>query len=256
MNILCIGDVVGSQSCAFLRERLPSFKKLKGVDLVVANCENSADGNGTTPASAEYLFQSGVDILTGGNHTFRRREFYDLLEESPSILRPANLPDSAPGRGYFLCDMGRVQVAVLNLMGTVFMESLRCPFETADAILKGITETKIILVDFHAEATAEKKALGYYLDGRISALFGTHTHVQTSDEMILPKGTGYITDVGMTGPIFSALGVKPELAIAKMKGKLPVRFELAQGENMMNCVLFQIDDRTGKTLGIERFDVR
>ncbi len=253
MNILCIGDVVGMRSSVFLRDHLPAFKKLKAVDLAICNGENSADGNGITPASADYLLQSGVDVLTTGNHVFRRREVYDTLNESPCILRPANYPASAPGRGLLIHDMGRVQVAIINLMGTVFLDSLRCPFETADELLREAADCKVIVVDFHAEATAEKKALGFYLDGRISALFGTHTHVQTSDAQVLPGGTGFITDVGMTGPVLSALGVKPALAIAKMKGKLPVRFELAEGAIMLNCVLFCVDEKTGRTLSAEAF---
>lgn len=256
MNILCIGDVVGLRSCAFLREHLPAFKKLMAVDLVIANGENSADGNGMTPSSAEYLLSSGVDVLTSGNHVFRRREVYEYLDENHCVLRPANYPKTAPGRGLLIHDLGRIQVAVINLMGTVFLDSLRCPFETADALLEEAKDCKIILVDFHAEATAEKKALGFYLDGRISALFGTHTHVQTSDAQILPGGSGYITDAGMTGAVFSALGVKAELAIAKMKEKLPVRFETAEGPMMMNCVLFGVDEKTGRCQSVEAFDLQ
>ena len=256
MNILCIGDVVGSRGCAFLRARLPQFKKYKGVDLVIANGENSADGNGITPASAEYLFKSGVDVITTGNHAFRRRECYPLFDSEETLLRPANYPEgSTPGRGLCMVDMGRVQVCVVNLMGVVYLESLSCPFETADRLLEGAGEARIRIVDFHAEATGEKRALAYYLDGRISALFGTHTHVPTADETILPQGTGYISDVGMTGPIQSVLGIKPALAIEKMKGKLPVRFEIAEGDCKMDTVLFQVDDRTGRTLAVERIQL-
>ncbi len=227
MLIFSIGDVVGSGGCGFLREHLPAFKKLKGVDLVIANGENAADGNGLTPAAADYLFSSGVDVVTTGNHAFRRKESYDAYEAEPFLLRPANFPSGAPGKGYCVVDKGRVQIGVVNLMGTVYLENLDCPFQAIDRILPQIPEAKVIIVDFHAEATAEKRAMGFYLDGRISALFGTHTHVQTADESILPEGTGYITDAGMTGPILSVLGVKPALAIEKMKSKLPVRFENA-----------------------------
>ena len=215
MNILAIGDVVGSIGCKFLRAHLPQLKKVKGVDLVIANGENSADGNGITPTSARFLFDSGVDVITAGNHTFR------------------------------------IQVGVLNLMGVVYMESMDSPFDVADRILaEGVP--KITLVDMHAEATGEKRSLAYYLDGRVSAVFGTHTHVQTADEGILDNGTGYISDLGMTGPKRSVLGVKPELVIQKMRTKMPVRFDLADGACQMGCVLFTIDEKTGKTTAIER----
>lgn len=214
MNILAIGDVVGSIGCKFLRAHLPQLKKVKGVDLVIANGENSADGNGITPTSARFLFDSGVDVITAGNHTFRRKESYELFDSCETLLRPANFPSLAPGRGFCVVDMGRIQVGVLNLMGVVYMESMDSPFDVADRILaEGVP--KITLVDMHAEATGEKRSLAYYLDGRVSAVFGTHTHVQTADEGILDNGTGYISDLGMTGPKRSVLGVKPELVIQK-----------------------------------------
>ena len=254
MKILAIGDIVGSVGCRFLRETLPALKKREQIDLVIANGENSADGNGFTPSSAEYIFSSGVDVITGGNHTFRRRESYETLETTPSLIRPANFPDAAtPGKGYTIYDLGRRQVAVINLMGCMFMEPLDDPYRTIDRLLDEI-RTPIILLDFHAEATAEKLALAYYLDGRISAMFGTHTHVQTADERIFPKGMGYITDVGMTGPFESVLGVKPELSIRKFKDKLPVRFELAEGKCRMDCILFTVDEQTGKTTAVKRME--
>jgi metallophosphoesterase (TIGR00282 family) len=255
MNILAIGDVVGSVGCNFLRLRLPQLKKLKGIDLVIANGENSADGNGLTPVSAQFLFDSGVDVITAGNHSFRRRESYDLYDSCELLLRPANFPPAAPGKGFCIVDMGRVQVGVINLMGVVYMENLECPFDVADRILAhGMP--KITLIDFHAEATGEKRSFGYYLDGRVSAVFGTHTHVQTADECILPNGTGYTSDLGMTGPIQSVLGVKPEIVIQKMRTKMPVRFDLADGDCEMDCVLFQIDEKTGKTTSVERIQIR
>ena len=255
MNILAIGDVVGSVGCRFLREKLPALKKKENIGLVIANGENSSDGNGITPASAEFLFSSGVDVITAGNHTFRRRESYDMFDECKTLIRPANYPQATtPGRGYTVYDLGRQQVAVINLMGCLFMEPLDDPYITIDRILSEI-DTKLIVLDFHAEATAEKLALAYYLDGRISAFFGTHTHVQTADERILPKGTGYITDLGMTGPYESVLGVKPELAIKKFREKLPVRFELASGSCEMDCVLFSVDERSGKTVSVKRLKI-
>lgn len=254
MNILAIGDVVGSIGCRFLRSHLPTIKKMKAIDLVIVNGENSADGNGLTPVSVRHLFDSGADVVTSGNHSFRRRESYDLYDSCETLLRPANFPASAPGRGYCIVDMGRIQVGVINLMGVVYLESMESPFDCADRILAE-NLPKITLVDFHAEATGEKRSLAYYLDGRVSAVYGTHTHVQTADECILPNGTGYLSDLGMTGPVNSVLGVKPELVIRKMKTKMPVRFDLADGDCCINGAIFQIDEHTGKTISIERLNI-
>ena len=252
MRILCIGDVVGSIGCRFLRSKLPALKRVKGVDLVICNGENSADGNGITPSSAKFLFDSGVDAITLGNHAFRRREAYDYFEHSQFVARPANFPDSAaPGRGIVNIDCGRRIVSVINLMGNMFLESgLDCAFDVIDRMLEK-AGGNIIIVDFHAEATSEKRAMGYYLDGRVSALFGTHTHVQTSDAQVLPMGTGYITDVGMTGTIHSVLGVKTDIVIQKFRTKLPARFDLADGRCKMECVIFDIDDRSGRCVNVE-----
>jgi len=255
MNILAIGDVVGSIGCRFLRLHLPQLKKLKGIDMVIANGENSADGNGLTPVSAQFLFDSGVDVITTGNHSFRRRESYELYDSCESLLRPANFPPSVPGKGFCVVDMGRIQVGVINLMGVVYMESLESPFDAADRILAS-GMPKITLIDFHAEATGEKRSFGYYLDGRVSAVFGTHTHVQTADDCVLPNGTGYISDLGMTGPIHSVLGVKPEIVIEKMRTKMPVRFDLSDGDCEMDCTLFHIDEKTGKTTSVERIQIQ
>lgn len=256
MKILCIGDVVGSIGCAFLRKRLPALKKIKGIDLVICNGENSADGNGITPVSAQHLFTSGVNVITLGNHSFRRKEAYDMIDNEPCLIRPANYPPvSAPGKGITHVDMGKNIVTVINLMGNSHMEqTLRCPFETMDQLLQK-EEGKIIIVDFHGETTSEKRALGFHLDGRVSAVFGTHTHVQTADAQVLPKGTGYITDVGMTGTIQSVLGVKPEIIIEKFRSGMPARFDLAQGECKMDCVIFNIDEKTGKCLSAENLSV-
>lgn len=258
MKILAIGDVIGKIGCTFLREKLPQLKKIRQIDVVIANGENSSDGNGITPASAEYLFTSGVDVITTGNHAFRRKESYDLYDNCEYLIRPANFPNgTTPGKGMTILDMGKIQVAVINLMGTAYLEPLDCPFKEADRLIAQAKEAnaKIIIVDFHAEATGEKRAMGYYLDGRVSAMFGTHTHVQTSDATILPQGTGYITDVGMTGPIDSVLGVKPEIIIKKFTEKLPQRFEIATGDCKLNCVLMEIDDKTGKTVNIEAIEI-
>lgn len=256
MNIFVIGDVVGSVGCRALRAKLPSLRRLKAIDFVIVNGENSADGNGITPTSANDLFDCGVDVITTGNHVFRRKEIYDMLDTNDYIIRPANYPGSTYGRGYCVIDMCRFKLCVINLLGTVYMESLRCPFETVDEILKKTQDCRIRIVDFHAEATSEKRAMGYYLDGKVSAVYGTHTHVLTADATVLPNGTGYITDIGMTGPIHSVLGVKTENAIKKFKTKLPVRFDTADGDCKINGAVFEIDDKTGKTLSVESVEIQ
>lgn len=252
MNILVLGDVVSSAGCEFLRKKLPAFKKLKSIDFCIANAENSADGNGITPQSAEYLFSSGVDFLTTGNHVYRRKEVYELLDESEFIIRPFNYPEANPGRGTALIDMGRNAVGVINLMGTMFMESLENPFTAVDRALKELQgKTNIILVDFHAETTSEKQAMGFYLDGKVSALFGTHTHVLTADARVLPEGTGYITDIGMCGVKNSVLGVDKDVIIRKFRTNMPERFDSAKGECMINGCIFTIDDKSGKCISAE-----
>ncbi len=252
MNILVLGDVVNEAGCNFLRKSLPALKKLKSVDFTVANGENSANGNGITPKSAADLFSSGVDFITTGNHVFRRKEVYDLLDENDFIIRPYNYSDSCPGKGYSIIDCGRYSVGILNLAGSMYLDKCRCPFECADKAVEEIKkQTDIILVDFHAEATSEKKALGFYLDGRVSALFGTHTHVLTYDAAVLKHGTGYITDIGMCGVTDSVLGVDKRVVIEKFKTGMPVRFDGANGECMLNGCIFTIDEKSGKCLGAE-----
>ncbi len=242
MNILCIGDVVGSAGCDMLARKLPSLKKLYGVDAVIVNGENSADGNGVSAQSAELIFSLGADVITTGNHALRQNSAWHLFEDNERVIRPANMTSATPGSGYCLVDFGYVRMAVINLLGTVYMEPYACPFETADSLLERAKNdgANIIMVDFHAEATAEKKALAFYLSGRASAVFGTHTHVQTADSQVI-DGTGFITDLGMTGPFCSVLGVKPELAIRKMKDKLPVRFANAEGDCVLEGCLFTVD---------------
>lgn len=256
MRILAIGDVVGGIGCKYLRTQLATLKKEKQIDLVIANGENSADGNGITPASAEHLFTSGVDVITTGNHAFRRKECYELFDSEDRLLRPANYPNGAPGKGICIVDKGRCQIAVINLMGVVYLENLNCPFSVMENLLTEQSLPKIILVDFHAEATGEKGGFAYGFDGAVSAVFGTHTHIQTADEKILPQGTGFISDLGMVGPSYSVLGVKPELIIKKLKSKMPVRFDLASGICHLDGAIFEIDEKTGKTISVERIQIK
>lgn len=255
MNILAIGDVVGTVGCEYLRKRLPSLKKLHAVDFCIVNGENSAAGNGITPQSADMLFECGADLITTGNHVYKRREMYDRLDTDRNIIRPANYYKGNPGRGFAVADMGSVRIGVFNLAGNAFMDGAN-PFTAADEILKELSDCRIVLCDFHAEATGEKRALGFYLDGRVSAVFGTHTHVQTADEQILPKGTGYITDLGMVGTVDSVLGVTPEAIITKLKTGMPTRFDNNGGECMLNACLFEIDKQSGKTTAVERINIR
>lgn len=251
MKILTIGDIVSSQGCEYLRETLPSLKAELGADFVIANGENSAVGNGIIPHSADFILDSGVDAVTLGNHSLRRKEIYEYLDNpNKPIIRPANYHSAAPGRGYLIIDKGREQLAVINLLGAVYMEPITNPFSVIDKIVEEINSQGIknIVIDFHAEATSEKKALAFYLDGKISALYGTHTHTQTSDNQILPNGTGFITDIGMTGPYYSILGVEPQLVIEKLRTGMPVRFKNADGPCVLEGCLFEIDNATGKTI--------
>ena len=254
IRVLAIGDIVGLLGCRVVKENLKRIKLEKKIDFVIANAENSAVGNGTTIKSAEYLLNSGIDVLTGGNHTFKKSEFSEYLNRSKKVIRPANYPNETPGCGYSKFFVKNCNICVINLSGLVYLEALRCPFESLDEIICNIKDCKVKILDFHAEATSEKRAMGFYFDGRLSAIFGTHTHVQTSDEEILPYGTGYITDIGMSGKVHSVLGVKPEISIKRMKGKIPLKFEYENfGSAKIECVCFEIDEESGKTVKIERF---
>lgn len=256
MRILAVGDVCGSVGCEYVRRVLPTLKREKRIDMVIINGENSADGNGVTPDSASYLFSIGADVLTGGNHSMRRNEVYDYLDRNDMCLRPHNLTEAQNGKGFCVCDLGRTRVAVINLSGKIYLERLGadCPFAAADELIEKAKSEgiKIIVVDFHAEATSEKRALGLYLDGKVSAVFGTHTHVQTADSQILENGTGYITDLGMTGPVDSVLGVRKEIIINRLKNNDMSKFELADGDCMLNGCIFEIDEQSGKTIAVER----
>jgi metallophosphoesterase (TIGR00282 family) len=254
LNIIMIGDIVGRPGRRAVKELLPSLLREYQIDLVLANGENAAGGNGITPDLAEELFTFGVDILTMGNHVWDKKEILPYFEVENRIVRPANYPPGAPGKGFLIFPVTRnVKVGVLNLAGRVFMGDLDCPFRCADAMLAEIKrQTPVIIVDFHAEATSEKQALGWYLDGRVTAVLGTHTHTQTADERLLPAGTAYITDVGMTGPRDSVLGVKSEIILKKFMTQMPVRFEIADGVAQLNAVVLGINPANGEAYSIKR----
>ncbi len=252
MNILVLGDVVNSEGCDFLKRKLSAFKKLKGIDFCIANGENSADGNGITPESAQSLFAAGVDFITTGNHVYRRKEIFDFLDENEFIIRPCNYNEKNPGIGSRVVDCGFYSIGIINVMGTMYMESLENPFHSVDREIEKIKDkTNIILVDFHAEATSEKKSMGFYLDGRVSAVFGTHTHVLTADNTVSGGGTGYITDIGMCGVKDSVLGVDKDIVIDKFRFNMPKRFDKAKGPSMANGCIFSIDKNSGKCTSTE-----
>lgn len=254
MKILAIGDIIGPCGCDFVRKNLANIKKQYDIDLVIANGENSAQGNGILPSSANHLISSGVDVITTGNHTFKRREIIDYLDEHEYVLRPANYPDAVSGNGYYIFDSGRYRVCVISLLGTVYLENLDNPFTTADKIIEKVKDDcDYIIIDFHAEATGEKVALAHYLDGRVTAVVGTHTHVQTADETILPNSTAYITDLGMTGPIHSALGIDPKCVIERFLYHTPTRFYVSENPVELQGAIIETDDTTKKAVKIERF---
>ncbi len=251
MKILFIGDVVGKASCEALLRELHGIKHRLGAEIVVVNGENSAEGNGINPASAAMIFDAGADVITTGNHCFRQKTMEEEWERCERVIRPENYGAEVIGRGICELDRGAYSIAVINLLGTTFMQPLENPFRCADRILEGCG-AKIKLVDFHAEATSEKRAMGYYLAGRVSAVLGTHTHVTTADEQII-DGTGYITDVGMTGPKSSILGVEKEIIIERFLTYYPRRHKFAGGDIELNGVLLDIDVKTGKCVSIERY---
>ncbi|MCF8105009.1 MAG: TIGR00282 family metallophosphoesterase [Desulfohalobiaceae bacterium] len=256
MRTLFLGDIVGKPGRKAVMENISCLRRDLGLDLILANAENASGGLGLIPKNARELHQAGIDILTSGNHIWKHREIYNFLDETGWLLRPANYPPDAPGRGYSLFAVNRLRVGVVNLLGRVFMSPVDCPFRTAESILKELKqEADIVLVDFHAEATSEKKALGYYLGGRVSALLGTHTHVQTSDAQILSGGTGYITDLGMCGPCHSVLGMDPETVQRGFVQGLPQRFVLAGGECRLQGVLLDIDAESGRTNSLQAWEM-
>jgi len=254
MKILFIGDIVGSPGREAIKKLLPEIKREHGIDFVVANAENAAGGSGITPKVAEELFSSGVSVLTSGDHIWKKREIMELINAEERILRPVNFPGGAPGRGGAVFKVkDNLKIGVVNVQGRVFMQALDCPFKAAKAAQETLSkETKIIIVDMHAEATSEKVALGWYLDGLVSAVLGTHTHVQTADEKILPQGTAYISDAGMTGPQDSVIGRKIEDVLERFITCVPVRFGIAAGNIQLQGVVLDIDEQTGKARSIVR----
>jgi len=252
-RVLTVGDVVGGPGLERIRRSLRWLKRKTNADFVVVNGENAAVV-GITPDQADQILDAGADVITMGNHTWSKREIVPYMDECPQILRPMNYAPQVPGRGWGIYETKAGDVAVIDLIGRVSMDyGPDNPFTVVEKALKEIN-TKIILVELHAEATSEKLALGYMLDGRVSAVWGTHTHVPTADARVLPKGTGYCTDLGMTGPRESVLGIRPDLSIAKFKGDLPERYRWAEGPTKLEAVLFTIDSTTGKCLKAERVD--
>ena len=254
MRILMIGDIVGSPGRKAIKQILPGFKKEQNIDVVVANAENSAGGSGLTPAICDELVSYGIDMITSGDHVWKKKEIYDYLDMSSKIIRPLNYPSTNPGKGYnFIQTATGKEVAVINLLGRVFMEALDNPFQRIEEVIEDIRKrTNIIVVDFHAEATSEKIAMGYFLDGKVSALVGTHTHVQTADETILEKSTAYITDLGMTGPFSGVIGRNKVAIIKRFCTQMPTRFEMADADIRLNGAIIEIDENSGKALNIQR----
>jgi hypothetical protein len=253
-RILLIGDIVGAPGRRAIEVALPKLVERNRIDFVIANAENAAGGSGLTPEIADELFSRGVDVITTGDHVWRQKEIVPRLETDNRILRPANYPRSASGKGYALVEAKNgVKVAVLNILGRIFMQPANCPFDTADAIVSEMSmDTGVIVVDMHAEATSEKVAMGWFLDGRVSAVLGTHTHIQTADERVLPGGTAYITDVGMTGPYDSVIGRVKEKVLAALMTAMPRHFDVAEGDIRLGGALVTVDSDRGRAKAIER----
>lgn len=253
-KVLAVGDVVGNPGMDFLCRHLRRLKQQTHADFVIVNGENAAVV-GITPRQAEDIFDAGADVITLGNHTFGKRELVDYMEDNSRILRPANYAPQAPGRGWGVFDSAAGNVAVIDLQGRCNMDyTPDNPFLAVEKILKKL-DTRLIFVELHAEATSEKLAMGYMLDGRVSAVWGTHTHVPTADTQVLPQGTGYVTDLGMTGPKYSVLGIQPRLSIAKFRGDLTERYRWAEGPAKMEAVLFTVDPESGLCRSVERVDM-
>jgi metallophosphoesterase (TIGR00282 family) len=259
MRILFLGDVVGRPGRRAAARLVPRLIKEQGLDFVVANCENASGGKGVDPQAAEDLFDAGIDVLTSGNHVWQHRDIIPYIQENERLLRPANLPAGVPGVGYTVRRARRstAQVGVLNLIGRVFMTPVDCPFRVADGAVDELRKkTSVILVDMHAEATSEKVGMGWFLAGRVSAVVGSHTHVQTADERILPGGTAHLADAGMCGPEDSILGVKTDQVLRRFLTQMPVRFEVASGAVIAQGALIDVDDGSGQAIAIRRLRER
>jgi len=257
VKVLFIGDIFGEPGRRALARAVPRLVAQRQIDIVIGNGENAAGGFGITPELAEELFDLGLAVITTGNHAWDKKEILDYFPREPRLLRPANYPDGVPGYGSVVVESASgEQLGVLQLMGRAYMPTLDCPFQVAKKEMAALKKrTAAVIVDMHAEATSEKMAMGHYLDGEAVAVVGTHTHVQTADDQILPKGTAYLTDIGMTGPLHSVIGVKKELAIEKFLTGMPRRFEVASGPSVFCAVLLELDARLGKALSIERIRI-
>lgn len=254
MKILVIGDIVGSPGREAISSLIPQLKKEYDLELIIANGENAAGGSGITPKIARELFSFSIDVITTGDHIWKKREIVEIIDSEERILRPANYPSSVPGKGsVVLKGKSGLDIGIINLVGRIFMSPLECPFKVArNQVSKLREKTSIIIVDIHAEATSEKLAMGWYLDGLVSAVLGTHTHIQTADERVLPKGSAYITDLGMTGPFDSVLGRRVEQILERFITGMPTRFEMAEGNIQLQGVVCDIDPKTGRANSIER----
>jgi metallophosphoesterase (TIGR00282 family) len=253
LSVLVLGDVVGQSGCRAIFTNLPALKKKHKADLVIVNGENAADGRGMMPENVELFFRSGVDVITSGNHIWHNRDIIPLLDKEDRLLRPENYPVGVPGKGHCIVRTKDKPIGIINLEGRVFLSNVLCPFIVASELLARMQkETNIIIIDFHAEWPEEKEALAIHLDGTVSAIFGTHTHVQTADERILVGGTGYITDVGMTGPRNGVIGMNPKIVLDKNISQMPLRMEVLDGQADIMGLLIEIDTATGKATSIKR----
>ncbi len=257
VNVIFVGDIVGKAGRKAVSGILPALKRERNIDFCIANGENAAGGLGITPGVADELFASGIDVLTSGNHIWDKKEIFKKIDGYPGLLRPANYPDGVPGKGSGVFDAGNgIKIAILNIAGLVFMPNLECPFRVGKREVEKLKKsTPVIFVDIHAEATAEKIALGWYLDGMATAVIGTHTHVQTADEKILPGGTAYISDVGMTGSFDSVIGVRKDHVLQRFLTQMPIHFDVASGDIHLCGVTVEVDVESGKPQKIERLQI-
>jgi len=257
LNLLVIGDIVGRPGRQAIREFLPDLVRQYNIEFIIANAENASGGRGLTREVMQELLGAGIDVLTMGNHVWDNKEIFSFIDDEPRLIRPANYPQPCPGQGYHVYQAGfNMKIAVINVSGRVYMPALDCPFRTVEQIISSLPEVDCIIIDFHAEATSEKQAFAYYFDGRATAVLGTHTHIQTADERILPGGTAYITDLGMTGPIESVLGMDRHAVIEKFLSQRPVRLEVAKGPSQLQGVVLELDEKTHRVTQIKRISCR